>query len=148
MPQQGQPDLPAIWDFDAVDVGALEAGGIAPGNIINVPNTFQLVTNISNDLPLSVLLHTQPGTIQYRAERLEDNTVTNLATTAFVVAGNGVFNPATVVTTVTSAAFSSGPGGNLDVGTYMLTAIVSMDNAGFRQVVAGFVQNIIRVLAA
>ncbi len=136
---QGQPDLPGIWDFEVANVLAQEVGGLAPGHIINAGNNFSLVTSLTNDGFLGVVLVGATGTIQYRAERLEDNVVVALPSTAFTM-------PAGVNVTVTSAAFTSGPApADLDVGTYMVTAIVSM-NPPFNTAVAGFIQTVIRVI--
>lgn len=138
MAVQGQPKI-AEWDFDVASVQALEAGGLAPNHIINAPNQFQLITSLSNTGILSDFIHGRTGTIRYRAERLEDNSVVTLASTSFTV-------PAAVNFDVPSTPFTSGPGGNLPVGTYMVTAIVSMDNVPERRHVAGFDQTVIRVI--
>jgi hypothetical protein len=138
MAVQGQPDN-VDWDFDVADLKALETGGLAPSGIINAPNNFKLRTSLQNAGGFSTMIHGKTGTIQYRAERLEDNTVVTLASTSFTV-------PVAINFDVDSAVFTSGAGNNLPDGTYMLTAIVSMDNLPEKAIVAGFNQTILRVI--
>jgi len=139
MPVQGQPDVPGFWDFEVSDVVAVETGGIAPGAIVNAPNSFKLKTTLKNEGLFSPMLQGKAGTIQYRAERLEDNTVVTLTSTSFTVPAGTSFD-------VESAIFSSGAGADLPLGTYTLTAIVSMDNAPENAIVAGFIQSLLRVI--
>jgi hypothetical protein len=140
----GQPNVQdaagnPIWEFDIERVEAIEAGGVAPGVIINQPNNFTLQTTLGNIGSISAGIHGQPGEVRYHAQKLEDGTVAALTPT-----------PLTMGTapehTVTSQAFTSGPGNDLDLGTWLVTVYVRFNNPPHNGMVAAFNQTILMVI--
>lgn len=143
MSEYGQPDIATVWDFQVNDILITEIGAPAdvrlPHRIINVPNTFELTVKIHNEGFASVPMHGEPGTIEFQARECVSNTTTTLASSSFIVQPITDFD-------VDSAIFTTGPGSDLDVGTYELTVLVSMDNAPYSSICSAFSQTMLKVV--
>jgi hypothetical protein len=131
MSDYGQPDL-------ITEIGA-PADVRVPHRIINVPNTFQLTVKMHNEGAHSLMIHGNPGTIEFQARECVSNTTTTLASSAFTVQPLTDFD-------VDSSIFTTGPAGDLDVGTYELTVLVSMDNPPESSICSAFNQTMVKII--
>jgi hypothetical protein len=132
----GQPNIPN-WEFDIEKIEVIETGGTAPGVIINQPNEFMLQTTIKN-AGMGWPLHNEMGSVSYHAQKLEDGTVATLTPTPFTMGTSEEH-------TVASPTFASGPGKDLDVGTWLTTVYVRFANEPARSNAAAFNQTLIMV---
>jgi len=135
----GQPSGTVNWTFDLASVTALEAAGIAPSIIINQPNTFTLTAVLTNTGNVSGALNGEAGVMHYHAERLEDGNRLTLPSVSFVKAPGPSQS-------VTSPSYTTGPVGNLAVGTWLITAHVHFTGPSVASIVAGFNQIILMVI--
>jgi hypothetical protein len=145
----GQPNVQdgfgnAVWEFDIARIDAIEKftaadEPVSPGVIINQPNHFALQTTLSNVGQICQGIHGQPGEVRYHAQKLEDGTVATLAPTPFTMGAASQH-------IVTSQDFTSGPGNDLDVGTWLVTVYARFNTPPHNSMVAAFNQTILMVI--
>ena len=143
MSDYGQPDIAGTWDFQINDIEINEIGPpgqlVVPHRIVNVPNQFQLTVKIHNEGFASSMIHGKLGTIEFQARECVSNTMTTLPSSSFTVQTTLDFD-------VTSGVFTTGPGNDLDAGTYELTCLASMDNAPESGICSAFNQTMMKVI--
>ncbi len=135
----GQPNE-TNWNFNLATVVATEAAGLAPGVIVNSPNTFTLTSTITNTGGLSPSLVGANGVVHYHCERIENGVRVTLPATTFVKAAG----PTQLVT---SAAIGTGGGPSaLSVGTWEITVHVHFPGTSFAPIVSAFSQILLEVI--
>ncbi len=135
----GQPNE-TNWNFNLATVVATEAAGLAPGVIVNSPNTFTLTSTITNTGGLSLSLVGATGVVHYHCERIESGARVTLPATTFVKAAG----PTQLVT---SAPISTSGGASaLSVGTWEITVHVHFPGTSFAPIVSAFSQILLEVI--
>ncbi len=127
----GQPTDPN-WAFDITSVIAQEVGGIAPGIVVNAGNNFNLLVMTSLTGPWAAagarlwydpVAGIEGAQIEHHALNLVTGAVTTLP---YVVPTLPVVGLAVGVNQANTGPFTTGPAGDLDVGTYMITTHIHL----------------------
>jgi hypothetical protein len=135
----GQPSV-TDWNFNLGTVVATEAAGLAPGVIVNSPNTFTLTTPIINTGGLSPSLVGATGVVHYHCERIENGARVTLPATTFVKTAG----PSQAVTS--APINTSGGPSALSVGTWEITTHVHFPGTSFAPIVSAFNQILLEVI--
>ena len=138
-PQVRDADDNPLWVFDYASVEPVEAGGMTPSAVIDQPNEFSLRCTFTNEGLLGDGLEDEMGHITHYVQNLGTGDT-------FALPGPDDFGWTGDTLVEETGPYTTGPvggGANLEVGTYLITSVVTFDAP--HDHVAGFNQTVVMV---